>query len=342
MARQTHLFRTHELAIQTQYAELKERVFNHGKLLPGTPGTLVRRDGSGAGYAYRAYYPVPGARQKEDLVCRWDDRERMIEIADQLEFAEWMERQLVNLRKLGFQVTDKKTARVLVELHNTGLFQAGLTLVGTLAYATWLNELGVLAVSARTLDIDLARGKPLKLAAPISFLDTVTATSLPFVPVPGLPSSTPSSSVKLPGAEGLRVDVLVPGKLIGRVVRVAELAWAAQEIPYYDYLLETPSDAVALSGGHCIPVRIPQLGRFILHKLYSAAERNAMREKAEKDLKQATLLLAVAARDDALEIKSAIKDCPKKMREKLSPSVRLVRERLSEHPEALDMLASLN
>lgn len=342
MARQTHLFRTHELAIQTQYAELKERVFNHGKLLPGTPGTLVRRAGSGAGYAYRAYYPVPGARQKEDLVCRWDDRERMIEIADQLEFAEWMERQVVNLRKLGFQVTDKKTARVLVELHNTGLFQAGLTLVGTLAYATWLNELGVLAVSARTLDIDLARGKPLKLAAPVSFLETVTATSLPFVPVPGLPSSTPSSSVKLPGAEGLRVDVLVPGKRIGRVVRVSELAWAGQEIPFYDFLLEAPYDAVALSGGHCIPVRIPQLGRFILHKLYSAAERNAMREKAEKDLKQATLLLAVAARDDALEVTSAIKDCPTKMREKLLPAVRLVRERLSEHPEALDMLASLN
>jgi hypothetical protein len=67
-----------------------------------------------------------------------------------------------------------------------------------------------------------------------------------------------------------------------------------------------------------------------------------MREKAEKDLKQATLLLAAAARNDALEVASAIEDCPKKMREKLSPSVRLVRERLSGHPEALDMLASLN
>lgn len=124
--------------------------------------------------------------------------------------------QVTSLRKLEFQVADKATARVLVELHNQQAFEAGLILVGTLGYMAWLNELGPIAVTARTLDIDLARRQRLKLAAPLRFLDTMKDTGLPFVAVPGLPSTAASTSVKLPGADGLRVDVLAPGKVLGR------------------------------------------------------------------------------------------------------------------------------
>lgn len=41
------LFREHELAFRTQYAELKERTLGVGLLLPGTPGTLHLRKASG-------------------------------------------------------------------------------------------------------------------------------------------------------------------------------------------------------------------------------------------------------------------------------------------------------
>ena len=84
---------------------------------------------------------------------------------ERMDFAEWSSKQVSALRKLGFQVADKSVGRVLVELHNLGAFEAGLTLVGTLAYMAWLNEFGVMAVSARTQDIDLARRQRLKLAA---------------------------------------------------------------------------------------------------------------------------------------------------------------------------------
>jgi hypothetical protein len=104
---------------------------------------------------------------------------------------DWVAHQVSLLRKLGFQVADKPVARVLVELHNRQAFEAGLTLVGTLAYMAWLNELGGVAISARTQDVDLARGKRLKLAAPLHFLETMQSTGLPFVAVPGMPSNTP-------------------------------------------------------------------------------------------------------------------------------------------------------
>ena len=66
------LFREHELAFRTQYAELKERVNAAGSLLPGTPGTLASRMGTGYAYWYRVFYSVPG-KQSEDLVCKDGD-----------------------------------------------------------------------------------------------------------------------------------------------------------------------------------------------------------------------------------------------------------------------------
>lgn len=56
------LFRQQELAYRTQYAELKERTLGAGHLLPGTPGYLSRKNGTGYAYWYRVHYPVPGAR----------------------------------------------------------------------------------------------------------------------------------------------------------------------------------------------------------------------------------------------------------------------------------------
>jgi hypothetical protein len=44
------LFRKLELAYRTQHAEVRERSRNAGPLLPGTPGLLTLRTGTGYGY----------------------------------------------------------------------------------------------------------------------------------------------------------------------------------------------------------------------------------------------------------------------------------------------------
>jgi len=320
------LFREHELAFRTQYAELKERVLAAGRLLPGTPGTLVRRSGTGYSYWYRVFYSVPG-KQSEVLVCKDGDADALQSMRDAIAFSGWVSDQVSNLRKLGFQAADKSVARVLVELHNQGTFEAGLVLVGTLAHMAWLNELGAMAVGARTLDIDLARRQQLKLAAPLSFLTTMQATGLPFKAVPGMPVKQASTSVKLPGAEGLRVDILAPGNRLGAVARVPELDWAAQAIPNYDYLLEAPEPGAMLAGGHCIPVRLPQAARLVWHKLYSSTDRRGFPEKAAKDRRQALVLAAVLAETDSRALALAFKGAPGAMTRKIRPLYgRLVKE----------------
>ena len=73
------------------------------------------------------------------------------------------------------------------------------------------------------------------------------ATQLPFALIPGVPAKNPPTSVKLPGTEGRRVDILAPGPLLGEIVAVPELEWHAQTIPFYDYLLE--GSRAAAQGG---------------------------------------------------------------------------------------------
>lgn len=58
------LFRTHELAYRTQYAEVRERTLSMGQLLPGTPGSLKLKRVNDRDYWYRVYYSVPGKREE--------------------------------------------------------------------------------------------------------------------------------------------------------------------------------------------------------------------------------------------------------------------------------------
>jgi hypothetical protein len=330
------LFQEQELNFRTQYAELKERARAAGPLLPGTPGNVVLRTATGHRYWYRAFQSVPG-KQSETIIGKDGDEEALRSIRDRIAFAEWVAEQVRALRKLGFQVADKSSASVLVKLHNLGAFEAGLTLVGTLAYMAWLNELGAVATSARTLDIDVARSHQLKLAAPLSFLATMRATGLPFTAVPGLKPSDRMTSVKLPGVAGLRVDVLVPGRSLGAVVRVPELEWAAQTIPHYDYLLDSPEPVAVLAGWHCIPVRVPQAARMAWHKFYSSAKRQDS-TKAAKDRRQGIILAAAVTESEPTALGQAFKDAPSAM---LTPIKRLLGELVSElagHPTAAEII----
>ena len=337
----SQLYRTHELAFRTQYAELKERTLATGTLLTGTPGSLVLREGTGYPYWYRVSYSVPGKIQ-EELVCKDGDTDKLEAMRERMAHHDWVARQVSLLRKLGFQVADKPVARVLVELHNQQAFEAGLTLVGTLAYMAWLNELGGIAISARTQDVDLARRQRLKLAAPMSFLTTMRATGLPFTAVPGMPSTAASTSVKLPGVQGLRVDVLAPGDVLGAVIQLPELNWCAQSVPYYDYLLAAPEPAAVLAGGHCIPVRLPQAARFVWHKFYASTKRQGFPEKAAKDRQQAMVLGALIADSEAHLLVQAWQEAPVSMTAAIRPIAGTLAEMTKGHPELSEVLRSCN
>lgn len=334
MAKTYLLYRLHELTIRTLYSEVKERANAAGDLLPGAPGTLVKRTGTGYEYWYRSYYPLP-KRRSEEFVGPVNNEAAYEAMRSRIEYSDWTAKQVSALRKLGYQVADKGVASVLVELHNRRIFEAGLIVVGTLAYMSWLNEYGALAIAARTQDIDLARRQTLKLATTVSFLSSMQATQLPFVSIPGLPSHERPTSVKLPGAEGLRVDLLAPGLKFGEIVAVPELQWHAQGIPFYEYLLDSSRAAAMLAGGHCIPVRLPEAPRMIWHKLYASTQRNDP-AKADKDLLQAVTLAAILVEQDNASLRESFRSAPRELRDAALSQLPKIEPLLVKHPQALD------
>jgi hypothetical protein len=331
------LYQLHELAYRTQYAELKERARAESALLPGTPGVLYERKGTGHSYWYRVYYAAPG-RQVEDLIAGAGELELLGRAREKIEFAKWAARQVADLRKLEFQVADKSVGRVLVEMHNRNAFEAGLVVVGTLCYMAWLNELGVRAVSLRTQDVDLARRQRLELEAPLDFMAALVATKLPFSAVPGLPSQTPPTSAKLPGRDGLRVDLLTSGPEIGTTIPVAELRWHAQAVPHYDYLLADASPAAMLAGGHCVPIRLPRAERLVWHKLFSSASRSGAPEKATKDLLQAATLAAVLVEQNDEPLAELAREAPAALRRAAKRRLPALRKALGAHAQALEQI----
>lgn len=333
------LFRTHELAYRTQYAEVRERTLSTGLLLPGTPGTIKLKRVHNCSYWYRVYYSVPGKRE-EKFICAHDEAAQLEQVLLHIEHHSWTERQVSLLRKIGFQVADKTMARVLVELHNQGAFDAGLVLVGTLAYMSLLNELGGIAIRTHTQAIDLA-GCGLTLAAPIAFLETRTATGLPFSEAPSLAPAKKATSVRLPGAQRLRVNVLTPGEMFGHRVRLPAVNWAVQTVPYYEYLLTEPEPAATLAGGHCIPVLIPQASRFVWHKLYSSTQRKGLDAKAEKDRIQALTLAALLAEQNSHLLVDALDSLPKAMRAAIIPLGPQLKHNAAAHSELVDIIGML-
>jgi len=327
------LYRRLEPAFHTQYAELRERSRAAGPLLPGTPGALVLRSGTGYPYWYRRYYSVPN-REVEDFVCADGDGEAAPAMRARIDFAAWSQAQVRDLRRLGLQVADKEVSRLLVELHNAGLFGAGLMLVGTQAFMALLNELGAVAVAARTRDVDLARRQALKLALPRPFLQTIEATRLDFFPVRGLSLHASSTSVKRRGAEGLRVDVLTPGPRLGAVVAVPELSWHAQAVPHFDYLLSEAREGAVLAGGHCIPIHLPAPERFVWHKLYSSRSRLNDAAKARKDLVQAATLAAILVEQDDASFEDSARDLPAPVLAAARSRLPQLQAHLQAHPQA--------
>jgi hypothetical protein len=308
------IYRKHDAASQTKYQELKQLARSQQRILSGTPGTLKQRTQSGKQYWVREHIRVDGKKTDEYIgPVAATDKATVDRLKEEIELAKALATNSGYLRLFGYQRIDRRPAAVLEVIFNKKLSQAGLTLVGSHAYGALLNELGILAPGYKTQDIDLARAQPLAIALPsgANFQSLLKETGLNFVPIPGMPSHRPSSSFKLPGAETLAVDLLVPGSKIGEVIAVKELGAYAQAIPLLDFLIDDPIESVALSPNQVIPIRMPSPERFLLHKIYSSQSRTSSdRDKIRKDLEQAAVLAAAIEEETPGRLNGAFKAMP--------------------------------
>jgi hypothetical protein len=337
-----------DAAGRARYQELKQLARAQRRVLAGTPGTLKQRVRGGTTYWVREYIRAHGGKDDEHIgTVEKVPAARVKALREEIELAKGLAAGSSTLRVLGYQRIERKPAAVLAALFNRGLFGAGLVLVGSHAQGALLNELGLLAAAYRTQDIDVARAQPLALASPpdpLTLQEVLRETGMRFVPVPGMPSRRPSASFKLPGAETLAIDLLVPGKRAGDLVEVSELGAYAQSVPYLEFLLEEPTDAVVLSPNQVIPVKLPSPERFLLHKLFSSQARRSSRDKAGKDLEQAALLAAATEEEAPGSLLAAFRSFPAPgkplVQRGARAAARLLDEKAEEAAAALQRIAA--
>jgi len=177
-------------------------------------------------------------------------------------------------------------------------FDRGAVLVGAAAFALYEGELGVqlgTVDETRTLDIDIASFRRLSIAIDETADLAGVFSELEFEPVPGLERQP----WRWKQSEGdTLIEFLTPYTTGGaEQERIVALGVEARALQFMQYLLTDTIDAVAIYQTGVL-VRVPDPARFAIHKLIVANERlNETGLKAEKDRRQARMLMNVLAED---------------------------------------------
>lgn len=207
--------------------------------------------------------------------------------------------------------------RAIAAMANVGLFQKGVVLIGSHAFLSIGNALGVAWQSKHlaTTDIDVTRANGVALAIPDSravvtdIPATLKALDKGFFEVPHMDRKAPSVSLANNKMQ-VRVDFLTALRGENRTpVYFDDLRIAAMPLRFMDYLLGGSPMRGLVIGPYAIPVYLPDPARFALHKLIvSQARRNDEKAKAAKDIAQASELLIWFAENDEGAILQAIID----------------------------------
>ena len=203
--------------------------------------------------------------------------------------------------------------KVLQLLSEARVFQLGGVLIGTLAFRTLANVLGVRfdQSALRTQEVDIAQDPAIgvALARESSAVDLdkiLTEADLGFQSIPTLDRKNPSTSFKIRGRD-LRVDLLTPmrGRESSAPIYLPAYNLSAQPLRFLEYLIETPIQATVIATD-AVLVNLPDPARFALHKLWTSCKRSpAFQTKARKNLLQASQLLEVLLEDRPSDVIAA-------------------------------------
>lgn len=340
------LYSPHHLSLQTAYSDLRRQAEEQPFVLVGTPGTLGTRTVNGSDFFYRQHYDANG-KKAADYLGSVDDveaQQRAREVGAQIDVANALLDVARLLARSGYVRVDARTDAVLAALANNGLFRAGGMLVGAHAYGALINELGIRAAAPATEDVDVARDRALSLPDAKPFEKMLEDARLGLHPIPELDRKKASTSWKPPGADRLRVDLLVPtdGSEV-KVLEVRDLLGHAKGMPYLRYLLQGPIESIVLGRAAVIPVKVPRPERLAWHKMLVSTLRRQESHKRGKDLAQAAVLVAVLAEREPGALEDAFAAIPRSVRKNVRRAATEVLGDLTRHghEQAIDLLSEL-
>ena len=302
---------------QTAYAQLFEacQTGDFLRTVANLPGSFAFKTVKGRTYWYFQYtepagklrqvYVGPDTPEVKALIAK-----KEVKPASQ----EAIGRSVRSATVLGCEPVPSKHFRVIERLADYGFFRAGGVLIGTHAFISYGNLLGVRwGVPDRTQDVDFAHaGRSLSIALPSTLkLDTddaIKSLDMGLLPISGLVDKTGATYLN-PQEPEFRLDFVTPlHREDGPYVHEG-LGITLQPLKFMEYSLEGVQQAVIFSGDRAVLVNVPDPARYALHKLLIYGERKgAFRAKLEKDLKQVASLLLVLRERHPWSVEEAWQD----------------------------------
>ncbi|MDP9139698.1 MAG: nucleotidyltransferase domain-containing protein [Pseudomonadota bacterium] len=192
-----------------------------------------------------------------------------------------------------------KHLRLIARMEEFGFFRVGGVLVGTHAFASYANMLGVKwGSSDQTMDVDLAMpGQSISIAVPeaptVDLHDALSSFEAGFVPTRAFDGKA-GATYSLKHDSDIQIDFLTTIDKRGDDPRIIEaLAVTAKPLKFLEYAVEAPTQAVALDrNGRHVVINLPSPERYAVHKLIVQGERDPRyKVKAVKDVHQAAALI---------------------------------------------------
>ena len=278
------------LNVMTLYADLADRVAQ----VDVRPGSISTKTVDGRKYLYAV--EKDGQTRIQRYLGPVDDLQAQMQAAQIRQAAEQAKQRRNTVTLLKNSRVPGPTlviGRILETVANAGLFQRGVTLVGTAAYQTYPCIVGsyLTASALMTNDIDLSVAE---------FVASQKEEDLQKILMRADPTFKPhwSRDDKRPKAfkasNGFSVDILTSyGRGRRSPIEIASLGCAAQALSFQEYPADETIEAVVLYGTG-VNVRVPSPLRYAIHKLIVAQQRAPTSiAKKRKDLAQARELIDI-------------------------------------------------
>jgi hypothetical protein len=205
--------------------------------------------------------------------------------------------------------------RVVRRLSEYGFFHAGGVLIGTHAFLSYGNMLGVRwGEAARTQDVDFAHaGKNMAVALLSNIeIDThgaIESLKMGFLPAMGATGKS-GATYLISRDPDFQLDFVTTLHRGGETpYEHPKLGIALQPLKFMEYLIEDVAQAALFCDEGAVVVNVPNPARYALHKLLVYGERTGtFLQKANKDILQAAALLTYYRAHRAWEVEKAWED----------------------------------
>lgn len=314
-------FKRQPIATQTAFAQLQQTSLQvlSEQSLSNLKGSFSSKAIKGKTYWYYRFRDNAGRDQQiyigpdSDQICALIKRKKDESARIQLQA---VQRQIRIAVSAGADITPTYHLRLIKQLSDHGFFYAGGILIGSHAFASYANMLGISWADysiAQTLDVDFAHaGRKLSVALPstikINTSDAITSLEEGFIPQ--LAGIGRGATWTHPTDPDYQIDFLTPQtRKSQEPIEDDRLGIVLQPLKFMEFSMENVQQTVLFDRKTAVIVNVPDPARYAVHKLIVYGERHGINQiKAQKDLMQAAALISIMKVDRPLDLYEAWTD----------------------------------